>query len=478
MADVFISYKRERRPAARHLEQILIRYGYTVWFDLALVRGKDYEAQIERELTAAKAVIVLWCGLSVASEGVRSEASRAKSDGKLIPLVIEPCKLPLFSTLEQNIDLTDAAGSPRDPALDPVLDDLERLVGRPPHSDLRALRDYEATWRSMGSLSLARFPLEQAIAAEAVIGGGAGRDAEASAGSKSVIGRLFGSRPRPETQSGSSSAPDQVRAPLARSAPERSGDGRVKVDAKIVHGAPDGLFMPGAGRTEWFKDLDLGPEMVVVPPGSFIMGSSETDAEKPPHEVTIRAPFAVGRFAVAFEEWDAAGLQPKPEDQGWGRGWRPVINVSWQDAKAYAAWLSKTTGKAYRLLSEAEWEYCCRAGTTTAYWWGDSITTEQANYNNERKQTVPVDSFEPNPWGLYQVHGNVWEWCEDNWHLNYQGGPPLDGSVWPRGDVSLRVLRGGAWLYHSPGLLRSAVRSRIQPSDRYDGIGLRVARTL
>src|SRR5262245_9371993 len=139
MADVFISYKRERRPAARHLEQILVRYGYTVWFDLALVRGKDYEAQIERELTAAKAVIVLWCRLSVASEGVRSEANRAKSKGKLIPVVIEPCELPLFSTLEQNIDLTSAAGSPRDHALDPVLDDVERLVGRAPQPDYKGL---------------------------------------------------------------------------------------------------------------------------------------------------------------------------------------------------------------------------------------------------------------------------------------------------------------------------------------------------
>jgi tetratricopeptide (TPR) repeat protein len=175
MADVFISYKRERRPAARHLEQILIRYGYSVWFDLALVRGKDYEAQIERELTAAKAVIVLWCGLSVLSEGVRSEATCAKADGKLIPLVIEPCKLPLFSTLEQNVDLTSATGSPRDPAFDPVLDDLERLVGRPPQVDLKALRDYEATWRSMGALSLARLPQERNVAAEAVIGGGSNR---------------------------------------------------------------------------------------------------------------------------------------------------------------------------------------------------------------------------------------------------------------------------------------------------------------
>jgi TIR domain len=173
MADVFISYKRERRPAARHLQQILTRYGYTVWYDLALVRGEDYEEQIERELKAAKAVIVLWCGLSVKSPGVRSEASRAKEQHKLIPVRIEPCELPLFSTLEQNIDLTAATGSPRDHALDPILDDLERLVGRPPQADLKALRDYEATWRSMGAQSLAGLPLEQTVTPASPWGGGA-----------------------------------------------------------------------------------------------------------------------------------------------------------------------------------------------------------------------------------------------------------------------------------------------------------------
>lgn len=167
MADVFISYKRERRPAARHLEQILIRYGYSVWFDLALLRGADYEEQIQRELNAAKAVIVLWCGLSVQSPGVRSESSRAKAQGKLVPVVIEPCELPLFSTLDQRIDLTAATGSPRDHALDSILDDVERLVGRAPVADLKALRDYEATWRTMtGGLPFARLPLEQVASVE------------------------------------------------------------------------------------------------------------------------------------------------------------------------------------------------------------------------------------------------------------------------------------------------------------------------
>jgi hypothetical protein len=169
MADIFISYKRERRAAARHLEQILVRHGYSVWCDLELMRGHDYEAQIEHELSAAKAVIVLWCELSVQSPGVRSEANRAKTQGKLVPLVIEPCELPLFSTLEQNIDLTAAAGSPRDQAFDPMLDDLERLVGRAPLPDYKALRDYEAIWRAMGALPLARLPQEAAPQRELIL---------------------------------------------------------------------------------------------------------------------------------------------------------------------------------------------------------------------------------------------------------------------------------------------------------------------
>jgi formylglycine-generating enzyme required for sulfatase activity len=296
--------------------------------------------------------------------------------------------------------------------------------------------------------------------------------------------------------------------PAGGAAPQQAhvaqGD-RIKVDAKIVHGAPEGLFKPGAGRTEWFKDLDVGPEMVVVPEGSFTMGSraseiaalkkeyssDQPDREGPQRTVTIKKPFAVGRFAVTFDEWDAAVADGgcnsyRPDDAGWGRGRRPVINVSWEDAKAYARWLAERTGKTYRLLSETEWEYCCRAGTTTAFWWGGSISTRQANYDGNhtfgggskgeyRKQTVPVDSFEPNPWGLYQVHGNVWEWCEDNWQSDYKGASQ-DGSVRTGGDVSLRVLRGGSWGVQ--GGLRSASRDWSHLSNRDSFIGFRVARTL
>jgi formylglycine-generating enzyme required for sulfatase activity len=267
---------------------------------------------------------------------------------------------------------------------------------------------------------------------------------------------------------------------------EREAEGRIKVKARHINGAVDGWFKPGSGKTEWFKDHGRAPEMVVVPAGVFMMGSGDHKTAKPSHKVTIRQPFAVGRFAVTFAEWDAAGLPGTPDDAGWGRGKQPVINVSWEDAKAYVSWLSQETGKSYRLLSEAEWEFVARAGTTTAFWWGDSFSILQGNYydhdynwgdgpkGQHPNRTVPVDRFEPNPWGLYQVHGNVLEWCEDSWHLDYEGAPQ-DGSVWPGGHADVRVLRGGP----ARGLLwDSAARTRL-PQDSFDSsIGFRLARTL
>ncbi len=164
-----------------------------------------------------------------------------------------------------------------------------------------------------------------------------------------------------------------------------------------------------------FRDCPDCPEMVVVPAGSFMMGSpmSEQDRisnEGPRHRVTIPEPFAVGKYEVTFSEWDACVAAGgcnghRPDDAGWGRGQRPVINVNWQDAKAFVAWLSRRTGERYRLLSEAEWEYAARAGTSTRYWWGNEVG-RAARRKNVRK-TVPVGSYSPNPFGLHDVHGNV-----------------------------------------------------------------------
>jgi formylglycine-generating enzyme required for sulfatase activity len=285
------------------------------------------------------------------------------------------------------------------------------------------------------------------------------------------------------------------------------GEGRIKVEAAFAHGAPEGWFLPGNGKTEWFRDSNGGPEMVVVPAGGFTMGSARRELgrrrdEDPQRKVTFANPFAAGRFAVTFEEWDACVADGgcngyRPIDEGWGRSRRPVIYVSWNDAKAYVEWLAKKTGKPYRLLSEAEWEYAARAGSTTAFWWGDSISTREANYDGSypypksdgsglltatqteaefRQRTLPVNSFDPNPWGLYQVHGNVWEWTEDCYEDTYQAAP-IDGSAATIGDSGRRVIRGGCWL-SNPEDLRSAARYRLAIGFRCNVFCLRVGRTL
>ena len=241
-----------------------------------------------------------------------------------------------------------------------------------------------------------------------------------------------------------------------------------------------------------FKECDDCPQMIVVPAGEFTMGSPEdeeghTDDESPQHTVRFLAPFAVGRLAVTFDEWDACVADHgcrnyRPLDRGWGRGRQPVIAIWWDDAFAYVKWLSQKTGKNYRMLSEAEREYVTRAGTTTPFWWGSSISSNQANYASSRgeevqRKTFPVASFEPNRWGLYQVHGNVSEWIGDCWHYGYEGAPS-DGSAWTGADCEHPMLRGGGW-NSARWELRSASRARAASFALFlPAIGMRVARPL
>ncbi len=239
-----------------------------------------------------------------------------------------------------------------------------------------------------------------------------------------------------------------------------------------------------------FKECANGcPVMIVVPAGKFIMGSPESESdqnasERPQHEVAIAEPFAVSKFEVTFEEWDAcvaAAACPRVQDH-WGRGQMPVINVSWGDAKQYVGWLSRLTGKNYRLLTEAEWEFAARAGTTSRYSWGDEPGKGNANCDGcgsqwDLQQTAPVGSFKPNALGLYDMHGNVWEWVEDSWHDNYDGAP-TDGSAWLRGgDPNYRVIRGGSWR-NDTELICAAVRVKRNINVQFDTLGLRVARSL
>lgn len=248
--------------------------------------------------------------------------------------------------------------------------------------------------------------------------------------------------------------------------------------------------------TDFIKDCDVCPELAVVPAGRFMMGSPQDEAARGDGEddqegrggsqvpVAIDYSFAVGRTEVTWDDWEAcvaeggcdgASVEEAGGAEGWGKGNRPVVNVSWIDAKDYAAWLSKKTGKGYRLLTEAEWEYAARAGTTTRYSFGDDISKDELNYKTSR--SVPVGSYEPNGFGLYDVHGNVWEWVEDCYTSSYADNP-RDGSAVAVEEDCRRVLRGGAWQSSVPQFLRAAVRFRYAPVIRSGSIGFRIARTV
>lgn len=244
-----------------------------------------------------------------------------------------------------------------------------------------------------------------------------------------------------------------------------------------------------------FQDCPQCPTMVMIPAGSFVQGSPASEpqsqsTERPQRTVTVPA-FAMGKTAVTFDEWDAcvadSGCTHDPGDQGWGRGNRPVINISLNDAQEYVDWLKEKTGKEYRLPSESEWEYATRAGTTTRFNTGDCITTAQANFGGfspaegcptgvQRSQTLPVGSFSPNAYGLYDTHGNTWEWVQDCWNTSYNSAP-IDGSAWMTGDCTFAVLRGGSWV--SLGYqLRSADRFAYLRGGRNSSFGFRVSLTV
>lgn len=253
-----------------------------------------------------------------------------------------------------------------------------------------------------------------------------------------------------------------------------------------------------AADTDQTLKLDLAPEieMVRIPGGCFLMGSPDSEPERdadegPQHEVCLQ-PFELGKFEVTFADWDAChsdgGCAIRPDDQGWGRGRRPVINVSWRDVQEYIRWLNRTTGLDYRLPSEAEWEYAARAGTATPFSTGTCISTDQANYDGTFEyadcrspkdvnlgKTTEVGSYPPNPWGLHDMPGNVNELTEDCWNEGYAGAP-ADGSPWLEGNCTRRVIRGGSW-YGYAGYTRSAYRCRGGSGFAHRSLGFRLARS-
>jgi|GEM_PF-815680 len=666
MADVFISYKSERRAAAQHLARVLELHGFSVWFDYGLYSGRDFGRQIERELRAAQAVIVLWCKLSVDSEWVFAEAYKAKEMEKLLTTQIEAANIPVPFNIADTIDLAKWDGAPRSDALDRLLAEITRLVGRDPLPQFNGLKAYHEQWRGLGALAMAKLPLTAKVAETEISPGAASlaalgeeaqlleqqaaqaaearknaedqrraleaRIAEAKAAAQAeadqrraaeaealalqeelqrpVIAPPPPPAPQPPPPPPRPPAPpprllppsaaprvDEQPGFLRRYAPwaawaaalallgviviNNSGErperppidqpaidpadaaAKAKADDdafaiaqaantvtafqaylnRYANGRNDAAARAAIGRLQapppapaaaapfldarstpattrapliavdpatlpdfaLFRECDACPEMVVMPAGSFRMGSPDgpngeagryTD-EGPQQNISLRR-FAIARFETIWAEWEAcvaAGacaqgpVDKAGGDNGWGRNRRPVIEVNWGDAGAYAAYIARAAGKGgYRRPTEAEWEYAARGGTTSAYPWGAAADHAYANYGEDQcceglargrdqwVNTAPVGQFPANPFGLYDMHGNVWEWVEDCYRDNLNA-QPANGSAYTTQGCSIRVLRGGSWS-SNPQYLRSANRGRNTPTYRSTNLGFRLARTL
>ena len=240
----------------------------------------------------------------------------------------------------------------------------------------------------------------------------------------------------------------------------------------------------GGGLAQPFRDCPDCPEMIPVPAGQFTMGASWFDRdsqsdERPQVKVAVTQPFALGRTEVTFAQWQACiaggGCGDRvPDDAGWGRESHPVIDVDWNEAQAYVGWLRQRTGKPYRLPSEAEWEYACRAGTATAYPFGDAIGPALANYGRNRAGTAEVASYPPNPWGIYDLNGNVWEWVVDAWNDGHSGRPADAAARMAGPDPQEHVIKGGSW-DDRDRRARCASRNGMDDTHRENEIGFRVA---
>lgn len=522
-AGIFISYRRHEalREARAIFERLSREFGAAqVFIDLeGLDPGVDFTESLDKQLQH--------CQVMLALIGPGWLATPDGHGGRRLDDANDFVRIELRTALQRNIRvvpvLLDGAPMPRTVDL-PA--DLEPLARRQ-KIDLDFQRFDADIGRLVGSLRrmLPGAPAGEATLkpAGAAVGAGPGWTAK-TAGIAAGVGALalgavwYANQPsRPAlaaapAEVAASVAPNPVSAPVQAppsSKAEPSAAASTAAPPALTAAQAEALRKTKPEGQEIYNSLQLKPKepppqpkpltvgqrfrdcdddscpwMVVLPAGSFMMGSPESEPgrekdEGPQRRVQV-ASFAVGQYEVTFRQWDACvaagGCKHKPGDEGWGRVQHPVINVSWNDAQQYVKWLSGKTGQTYRLPSEAEWEYAARAGTTTPFAFGERITTAQANFGGSK--TLQVGSLAKNAWGLYDLHGNVWEWVQDCWHDNYQGAPDT-GRAWGNGCSGevRRVLRGGGW-FLNPDFTRSAYRSGNAPENRYGDTGFRLARTL
>jgi len=520
MSDIFISYASQDRPVAQRLASALADEGWSVWWDRTIMPGKSFARMIEDALDDTQSVVVLWSEVSRDRDWVQNEARHGHERCVLIPVLIEDVKPPFEFRHIHAASLMGWDGDLSHLGYRQLLAAISELCGLPPQRKEDATRHTEEA-------AAKRKAEEEEQAKRAAEVETARRKAEREAQQKPEQDKAESKRKLEKEAGQTDQGPVVAKAPTPKptkapwiatgavllllaigfalvqpwtssnSVPKLDERSATKLETKTDVAAigTANAFEPG----ETFRDCEVCPEMVVVPAGSFLMGSpfdepERDDDEGPQHRVTIAKPFAVGVYEVTFSEWDACVEDGgcygyHLEDEEWGRERRPVISVSWEDARAYTKWLSNKTSEDYQLLTEAEWEYVARAGTTTPFHFGSTITTDQASYDGiytynggaegeYRGKTVPVGSFPANRFGLYDVHGNIGEWVADCYdkhaYQTHKGYPEMAGS-WQ--ESCLRVLRGGSW-DSAPGVLRSASRSGDAAYLRNRLVGFRVARTL
>jgi formylglycine-generating enzyme required for sulfatase activity len=498
-SDIFLSYAREDETRARQLAEALEQHGFAVFWDREIPPGETWHSHIGRALVNAKCVVVAWTRHSIASDWVIEEASEGKRRKILVPVLFEEVQPPFGFRAIQAAGLVDWRHGRSSPAFDGLLRAVQRIVvgqagsGTEPEVEVAALLQpapAESAPRTKPTVrpsapapasselraERASLPYRRASRWSGWTAGAMVAGFVALAGAGGIAWWLTQPGPAAEPPApGYSIAEPKPSEPLvetAPSAPERTSAASIEA---------------GEAR-EAMRDCAECPEMVLVSAGEFTMGSPPGEAgrdydEGPQRKVTLAEPFWAGKYEVTFAEWDACvaagGCSSKPDDAGWGRDNRPVVNVNWNDAKEYVGWLSEKTGKAYRLMSEAEWEYVARAGGTTAFWWGDDVGRNNASCNAcgsewDGKSTAPVGSFAANSFGLHDTAGNVWEWVEDCYGGSYASAPK-NGAAWEDGDDCSRVVRGGSW-YFEPRSVRSANRIWDYPQYRRNDGGFRVAR--
>ena len=457
MADIFLSYSSKDKDRVKPLVHALEREGWTVWWDRKTRAGEIFDQLIEQELESSRGVVVVWSTHSVQSRWVRVEAEEGLGKGALFPVKIDPVKIPIAFRLNQAVDLVGWEGDPAHPEFQHLVQSIKEKIGQ------------GENWSEA-------VQLEPAPATPVV---------EPKPEPEPVVTpiEVWSAPPTPKTvPTPPSPWPINKILPIA---------GVVVLVVGIIYGLIGGSGggtkdsvqtqsrsqqvtpTPESGARESTRTLTLSNgrtlslRMVDLPGGEFQMGGTGEADEKPVHRVRV-APFSIGKFEVTQAEWQAVMGNNPSQFNG---ETRPVENVSWNDTQQFL----RKIGNGYRLPTEAEWEYAARGGTTTEYSFGDDASKlgDYAWFNgNSGGETHPVGEKKPNPFGLHDMHGNVWEWVEDPWHKNYEGAP-TDGSAWlTGGDKAYRVLRGGSWTYNVN--LRSAVRDLNNPGFRNNGLGFRV----